>query len=246
MLIGTASIAELARSAPTITRFVAEPVVLTGAVWFQMTAEMRNGAREAVLPPSLHPTVPSVLSIQGARVNDSPWGAFAMALVRVGCRSGVRARGFSTALLVSSEPACAGLRDGFGFPARVADVALSHGYIGIELDVAIGGRRALGVTALDPEPMHAEDVQYTGSLNLAYTPRGLRLVQVEMDHTSRQVERVRTTLRAFDGGALGNPLLDPYYVVSGSVAHGDVTIPPVRFVCRPEELAFTGTEPVSG
>jgi len=243
-LTGTANVAELAKSAPTIDRFIAEPVVLTGTQWFQMTAEMRNGAREAVLPPSLHPTVPPVLSIQGARVKESPWGAFAMALVRVGCRSGVRARGFSTAMLVSTERACAGLRDGFGFPARVADVAFSYGYAGVELNGSAAGRAVLAVSALDPEPMSSDDVQYTGSLNLAHTPRGLRLVQVEMDHTIRQVERVRTALRTFDAAALGGPLLDPYYVVSGSVALGDVTIPPVRFVCRPEELAFTGTEPV--
>jgi hypothetical protein len=246
VLIGTASVAELAAAAPTIERFVAEPIVLGEATWFQMTAEMRNGAREAVLPPSLHPTVPPVLSIQAARVKESPWGEFALVLVRVGCRSGVRARGFTTAMLVSNEAACAGLRNGLGFPARVANVVIAHGYAGVSVDVMLHGRLVLAAAGIDPEPMSPDDVQYTGSLNLAHTPRGLRLVQVEMDHASRQVERVRTTLRAFDAAALGNPLLDPYYVVSGSVAVGDVTIPPVRFVCRPDELAFTGTEPVSG
>ena len=34
----------------------------------------------------------------------------------------------------------------------------------------------LVVAALDPQPLGAEDVQYTSTLNLAHTPNGLRLV----------------------------------------------------------------------
>jgi hypothetical protein len=245
MLIGTANVAELAKSAPTIDRFLEAPVALSGAAWFQMTAEMRNAAREAVLPPSLHPTVPAVLSLQAASVRDSPWGPYAMAFVRIGCRSGVRARGFSTGMIVSTERACAGLRDTFGFPARIGDVRVRHGYSGVEVVVIASGKRVLDVSALDAEPMSAEDVQYTGTLNLAHTPRGVRLVQVEIEHTSRQVERLKPKLDAFDGAAWGNALLDPYFPVSASLALGDVVIPPVRFVCRPDELAFTGTEVVS-
>jgi len=60
-------------------------------------AEMRKSAREAVLPPSLHPTIPPALSIQVWRVAESPWGAFHWALTRISCRSGVRCARFSRA-----------------------------------------------------------------------------------------------------------------------------------------------------
>ncbi len=36
-----------------------------------------------------------------------------------------------------------------------------------------------------------------------------------------------------------------YHPVSASVALAELTLPPVRFVCRPEVLAFDGTERVS-
>jgi hypothetical protein len=36
----------------------------------------------------------------------------------------------------------------------------------------------------------------------------------------------------------------PYLVIASSVAKMELTIPAIRFVCKPEELAFTGTEPV--
>lgn len=36
----------------------------------------------------------------------------------------------------------------------------------------------------------------------------------------------------------------PFYPVSASLAQGRLTLPKRRFVCRPDKLAFTGTEPV--
>jgi hypothetical protein len=103
----------------------------------------------------------------------------------------------------------------------------------------------LEVVGLDPEPLGTADLQYTGTLNLAHTPNGLRLVQVEANHQVSRVERLTARLEAFDATAWGNPLLDPYRVVSSSVAIEDVTFPPIRFVCKPDELAFTGTEAVA-
>ena len=42
----------------------------------------------------------------------------------------------------------------------------------------------------------------------------------------------------------GEERLVPVYPVSASLAQGRLTLPELRFVCRPDELAFTGTEPV--
>jgi len=33
-------------------------------------------------------------------------------------------------------------------------------------------------------------------------------------------------------------------VISASIAVENVAVPPIRFVCRPDELAFTGTEAI--
>jgi len=248
MLVGTADSATLARTLATATMaaFPTEPIRFEQVTCFQLTAEMRNQARESVLPPSLHPTIPPALSLQVWDVGQSPWGAFRMAMARLSCRSGVRARGFATAVFVSTAPACDGLRAAFGCPARVAPVELRHGYDGIDAKVELDGREILRVTAIDPEPMDVNDVQYTGTLNLAHTPLGLRLVQLEADHEATRVERLRARLQAFDGGAWGSALLQPYFVVSSSLASETVVFPPIRFVCKPDELAFTGTESVNG
>ena len=240
MITGTADLDRLAATAATVERWASDDVTLDGVECFQMIAEMRAGAREAVVPSGLHPTIPPALSIQVWNVGSSPWGSFSFAHTRVSCRSGVRARGFTTAAVATTEAAADGLASAFGFPARVGTVDLRRHYDGV--DVNADGLR---LTALDPTPLGSDDVQYTGTMNLAHTPNGLRLVQVEGRHTGDRVERAQGRIIAFDGATWGDELLMPYHVVSTSIAVESITMPAVRFVCRPDELAFTGTEKVT-
>jgi hypothetical protein len=244
MLVGTADVTELAISAPEVIEFWNDPIELSNVVCFQLTAEMRNSAREAVLPPSLHPTIPAALSVQVFDVGESEWGAFHLAVVRISCRSGVRARGFTRGAVASSEAAAAGFSHRLGFPTKTGTVRFRHGYDGVSVEVQTDGATILDVEAIDPEPMAADDVQYTGTLNLARTPRGLRLIQVEMSSEASRVERLTARIERFDGAAWGDARLAPVRVIAASVAEMSVTFPPVRFVCKPDELAFTGTESV--
>ena len=246
MLVGSASVDDLLHdlTTATIDAFSTDDVELGAVACLQVVAEMRKRSREALLPPSLHPTIPPAMSLQVWDVGASPWGAFTMVMCRVSCRSGVRARGFTTAAFVSTEAACGELRRQFGFPARVADVSLRRGYDRVTATVTFEGNVIAQVEAIDPEPMANDDVQYTGILNLAHTPNGARLVQVEPHHHATRVERLRAALTSFDGAAWGSALLEPAFVVSSSLALESVEIPAIRFVCKPDELAFTGTEAV--
>jgi hypothetical protein len=239
VITGTADVDRLAAAAPTIASWLHEDIDLTGVECFQLIAEMRATAREAVLPPALHPTIPPALSIQAWNVADGPWGAFSWIHTRVSCRSGVRARGYTTGAVASTESAARGLADHFGFPTRVGNVTLRRHYDGVDVE-----GDGLRLTGLDPTPLGSDDVQYTGTMNLAETPNGRRLVQVEVRHSGDRVERVNGRILAFDPAVWGDELLSPYHVVSASIAVEAVSIPAVRFVCRPDELAFSGTEKV--
>ncbi len=244
MIIGTANVDDLARHAATMPAFYGEDIHFGDVTCFQLTAEMRNSAREAILPPSLHPTIPAALSVQAYRVQTSPWGPFQYVTVRVSCRSGVRARGFTTATVTDSDIACTALREKLGYPARVGDIYFRSSYDGVAITVDEQDERILKIDGIDPDPMGSNDIQYTGTLNLAHTPMGLRLLQVEGNDTSSRVDRLSSTLSNFSGAAWGNALMAPYLVIASSVAKMELTIPTIRFVCKPEELAFTGTEPV--
>lgn len=244
MIVGTADVAQLAKGAPIMSEFLSGDIEFSDVTCYQLTAEMHNAAREPVLPPSLHPTIPAALSIQAYHVGDSQWGAFSFVTVRVACRSGVRARGFTTAMITDSDPACRSLRDQLGYPARMGQIRFRSGYDGVELEVIENGVSILELIGIDPDPMGPNDIQYTGTLNLAQTPQGLRLVQVESSDASTKVDRLKSSIRVFAAAAWGNELLDPYHVIASSVAKMTLGIPAVRFVCKPDELAFTGTEAV--
>lgn len=245
MLTGTADLDELAAAAPTIPAFAASEVLFEGAICLQVMLEMPNASREAVLPASLHPTVPAVLCLQTWQIDESPWGGFAMMLSRVACRSGVRARGYTTRALVSSDRAVKGLMQTYGYPAVKADIQFRHGYDGADASATIGDQLVAMIRAHSPEPISPDDVQYTSTLNLAHTPNGLRLVQVEARHHGSKADRLTASLEAFDAKSLGSDLLEPRRLVSASLVTQTVEISPVRFVCKADELAFTGTEPAT-
>jgi hypothetical protein len=87
-------------------------------------------------------------------------------------------------------------------------------------------------------------VQFSVTSTLAMTPRGLRLVQLEPEYELRRVERLRPRLDDFDSRSWGGPQLEPGYPVSATVSVGDITIPSIRYVSRPDVSAFGGTERV--
>jgi hypothetical protein len=74
-------------------------------------------------------------------------------------------------------------------------------------------------------------------------PRGLRLVQVDIDYTIQRAERVKPRLSHFDGPRWGvHASVIPYHAISASTAVGAITIQRLRYVSKPDELAFTSTE----
>lgn len=244
MITGTARLEELKARRPRMPGFDAAPVSLPGAEILQALFEMPTSARECIVPAGLHPTIPPALVVQAWRCPASPWGAFSLVQTRAQTRSGVRPRGFVTGAACDNDAAAAALASGFGYPALAAEIRWQRSYDTVLLEVARGGETILAFEGADPDPLAPGDVQFSGTLNLADTPRGWRLVQVDPEFEPARAERLRPKLSAFAPAAWGDPRLDPYYPVSASITLANVSIPALRFVCRPEELAFTGTEKI--
>jgi hypothetical protein len=244
VLVGTADSASLTGHAGRLARFETPAVELGGAVVLQAMFEMRRSAREALLPAGLHPTNPATLVVLAWQCPESPWGPFSLCQLRIGCRSGVRTRGLVIASACDHPEAARRLGQHWGFAARAGDIALRRRYDQTSLSVRLENAPALTLRATAPEPLAPEDVQYTGTLTIADTERGIRLVQVEPSYAPHEAERLRPRLEHFDASAWGAPGLAPYHPVSASAAAGPITLPPVRFVCRPDVSAFEGTEKV--
>jgi hypothetical protein len=246
MLVGTAPVDELLAHVATMPSLDTETVTLAGAEVLQAMFELRVAGREAALPAGLHPVNPPTFVVQILRCPDTPWGPCTIAQGRVGARSGLRPRGHVQTCVCDNDAAVEALRTGWGFPAQLGAVHLHRRFDGTDAEVDVDGATVLALHATDPEPLGNGDVAYSTGVTLAGTPRGLRLVQVEYEVDATRAERLRLApLRAFDATALGvHPSVDPWYPVAASIALGSVTLLPIRYVCRPDELAFTGTEPV--
>jgi hypothetical protein len=242
MLTGSAPVESL--RAGHVPGWTTDAVALEGFEVVQALFELRVAGREAVLPPALHPTNPPTLALQVWRVGGSPWGPFELAQARVQCRSGLRPRGFVVGAVVDNEAAGAALAAGWGFTPTLGEVRLRRFYDETTVEVDVDGTPVLRLSGGDPDPLGTHDVSYSSTLNLAETPNGLRLVQLDLDVAPDRVDRLHPRIEVFDADAWGSALLDPWYPVSASVAVGTATLPPVRYVCRPDVLAFEGTETV--
>ena len=244
MLFGTADLDALAAGAPRMERLDTEPLVLPHAEVLQAAFEMPVAARECLLPPGLHPTDPPLAWILVWRCAESPLGAFTLAQLRVSCRSGLRPRGFLVGAVIDWAGAGRELEARWGFRHRVGRVELRRQYDRVTATVALDGRPILDVALRDPDPLGANDVQYTAGMHLAHTPKGLRLVQVDPTFTVERAERGRPSLATFDAIAWGDERLALAHPVSASIARAEVTLPRLRYVCRPDVWAFDGTEAV--
>jgi hypothetical protein len=243
VLTGTADLAALLQDAPEMTTLNPDPLVLEDALIFQAAFELPANARTALLPPGLHPTNPPLLILLAWKVARSPWGAFALAQARVSCRSGVRPRGFVIGCVTDNAAAAAVLAAQWGLAARLGEVELRHRYDATELAVSCGGGFGCRVVGINPAPLTPADVAFTVTMTLAHTDRGPRLVQLEPEYSLHDVERLRPRLERLERlpiepGAQLHP-------VAATLCDGSVTIPRLRFVCRPDVLAFEGTETVA-
>ena len=244
MLIGTANVDELAARAAVVESFDAEAAGCEQAEVLQVMYEIAAPQRAALLPPALHPTDPPIVTWLLYRCAASPWGRFAMAQTRIECRSGLRLRAFLVSAVVDNAVAAEALSTRWGFASQEGQIELHRYYDSMRAAVVADGRTILDVIVSDPDPLSAADLQYVANVNLAHTPRGLRLVQVEPRYQVHRVERGRPRVVAFDGAAWGDTRIEPVYPVSASLAVADLTIPRIRFVCRSDVLAFDGTEAV--
>jgi hypothetical protein len=246
VLTGTAPLDELVPHRAQLESFDTEAVELRDVQVLQALAEIRIGGRQRSLPSGLHPTNPPTVVFQVWSCADSPWGPFRMAQGRVGCRSGLRPRGFVQGCVVDNAEAASALRSRWGLPAQVGEVQLHRGYDVVSAEASLDGVCLLALGGIDPEPLGPSDIAYTTTIALADTPRGVRLVQIDTDIHPSRAERLRLRLDAFRAPGWMHASVEPYYPVSASIAVGDVTIQRLRYVSKPEELAFTGTESVGG
>jgi hypothetical protein len=241
VLSGTKSVDDLARFAPTMADLETEPVELSDVQILTVLYEFDAASIVGVLPPGLHPTIPPLLTWMIWQVGDSPLGSFALAQLRIECRSGARPRAFLVSAVVDRPDAAAALSSRWGFTTQLGEIAIRRSYDRKRVTVELGAT-VLDVEAVDPVPLRPSDVQWISNMHIAQTPRGLRLIQVDPTYDVARAERARPLLKTFDAAAWGEPGIVPTYPVAASISTATITLPKIRFLCAPDQLAFMGTE----
>lgn len=248
-LFGVRDVTPLLADAPLMAGLDTPPETLPGVEVLHVMFETSSAVMLDLLPRALSPTIPPTVTFVFWRCREGPLGPFSLAQVRVGCRAGVRPRGFLLRAYCDAEPAAAALAARWGFACRPGTVRLRRFYDRIVGVVEVDGRPILQVALIDPQIIVGVEVQYTANMNLARVRDGqgerVRLVQVDPEYTLRRVDRGRPQLDLFVPEAWRAEGLEPVYPVSASMTVCDITLPRIRYIVDPDVPALQGTERVA-
>lgn len=247
-LSGTLNVAPRVETAPLVTALADEAIELPKADVLYVMFEIDAAEMEDMIPPSLHPTIPPTLTIFAVRAPDSTLGPFTFAQARIGCRAGVRPRGYVTGGYIDDAAPVPALADRWGFSLEAADVVVERRYHDVVCEVTAGGRTILSTSLVDPVPLSGAEIQFAPNMHLARVRRDgqdlPRLVQMDPEFTFHRAARGTARLDAFDPQAWGDDRVTVVYPVSAWHAVCDVTLPKIRYVCDPVVPALQGTEKV--
>jgi hypothetical protein len=203
--------------------------------------EITQRGLRSTIPPALHPSIPPHLSWLLYRVADSEVGPFTLAQTRVGCRIGIKPRALLVSAVCDNAAAAAALRSRWGFRVCHGEVLLRRRTDQIEVRVAVAGREILAVDVLDPNLLAGAGVPIAAGLNLADTPRGRRLLQVDPEYVITAADRGRPVVRGFDAAAWGDEDLEPSWPISGSYLRAQVGLPRLRYLTDPTDARSAAT-----
>lgn len=248
---GTMDVAAFAANANLgeIHGFKTDEWTLKGAQILNVYYEIDTDPAQAMMPVTVRPVIPAYAMFNVTHYPESPVGPFTIADVRLGCRAGVRPRGFTLASYVDSEAAARELAHRWGFPTRVGKVYLRafHDRVVGRVTTA-AGKVALEVEMLDRDFISGSDIQYVSSMHLCRNREDgkLTVVQCDPEWIFSKAERGRPNLVAFDSASWnGGDKVRPNWPISASYAVADVTLTKIRYVSDPNQDAFRGTTQIA-
>jgi len=230
-------------NAPALAGARGESWQLKGARILNLSFEIEDAPGDGLIPPAMHPSIPSYAIFNVTEYPQSPVGPFAIGEVRIVGRAGIFPRGFALRSFVNSAAAGKELSQRWGYPVAAGEVALETRHDRIIGTVTADGRTVLEIELADREAITPGDVLYYSSMHLARQEDGSPiLVQVEPDFAILQAERGRPLLSTFDPVAFGaGNYLRVTNPMSASFTTCDVTLAPIRYACDPERPAREST-----
>jgi len=245
---GTLDLAKWAESVPTINGFRTEPWLLKSAQVLELHMEIEDERADALIPRTMHPSIPQYGVFNVTHYPDSPVGPFSIAEVRVAGRAGVRPRTHVLRSIVDSEAARKELAGRWGFPVHPGKVTLEQRHDRVVAKAFVNDQLVLHIEQLDRDAIGGNDVQWIASMHLARNKEDgkLVLVQVDPEFVFSKAERGRPAVVHLDHAAFrAGDYLRVNNPISGTFAICDVTLPRLRYICNPELPAMQGTTKIA-
>lgn len=213
------------------------PLVLDDVDVLHAHFEVSRDDALALLPPALTTTIPASVYVTAWRVPAGPLGAFTLAQLRLGCRSGVRGRGLLLGAFIDNARAGHELEARWGLRCAAGDVSLVSGPETALLTVSVDGSACLALAVERLEPVSSAELAWPSSLHPGVVAdradEGYALVQFDPEYEFASAARGRPVASAFDAGAWGAGGIAPAFPIAASVAHVRAHLPAIRFVLRP-------------
>ena len=246
---GTLDLAKFAQSVSAIDGYKTEPLTIKGAQILELHMEIDDDPAIALLPATMHPSIPQYAIFNVLHAPHSEWGPFTMAEVRVAGRTGVRPRGFVLRSYIDNDDAAKALSSRWGFPVAKGDVSLRVSHDRIVGRVKLGGKTVYEIEEQDRDAIGAGDIQYIASMHLARNKQDdkLVLVQVDPEYVFSKAERGKPRVVTLDHEAFGATAstLNVMNPIMACFTTADVTLPKIRYICNPELPAMQGTTKVA-
>lgn len=226
----------------TLDTGVSDALVIENAEILYLLHELPMAAAEALLPPSLHPSVPAVFGVTFVRATDGPLGPFTMAWLGIACRTGIKPRHLVLSAFCDGDAAAQAFAARYGFACETAAVTCRETFDRVHGTVVVDGHSVLETEITDSIPLvgAGATIKYSPPLNAAQVNGNATLVQFEAAYEFRRVLRGRPRFRTFDAARLGSRLLTPTTPIAGSHAVVDLHLLPVRFEVDPRLPAEQG------
>lgn len=226
-------------SGPTLKSLKGETWALKGVRILDVRTEIAAGPGDALIPPAVHPGIPSYGALVVTIAEDSPVGPFVLAELRVGVRVGAIGAFLVVGAICDNEAARAALADNWGFSVAAGQVRLDEFHHRVDARVTAGGRTVLDLGLTDLHALPGTRLSVPSLVNLARHDGKAVLVNAPVSLTYAQANGGRALLRAFDGAAFGaGDNFRPTHPMGAAYGMADLTIEALDLVMdagRPAE-----------
>ena len=245
-LYGSLDIA--AHPAETLESLADAPLVLKGVRVLELRMEIDAQSADGLIPPSLHPAIPTFGVLSVMSVADSPFGPFNLADLRVGVRVGGMPSLFVVGAICNSAPAREALAGRWGMPVKAGQVLLEETYHQLSATASVDGRTALEMTLGRRQPLAGTRLAVPSLISLARKgPSGpLILLNTPIEMTYAQVDGGQQAIRAFDGALFNaGDRFRPTFPMSAATGIAEITLAAPDCTIDPTAPAEESLQPLA-